>query len=462
MKTTAPEHFVSTRNACKLCSPLGACFAMRGIEGCIPLIHGSQGCSTYIRRYGISHFREPIDIASSNFVEATAIFGGRDNLFRAINNVTKQYHPTAIGITSTCLSETIGEDVPMYLREYLMKRELGETGLTDRRPILFYASTPSYRGTHMDGFHEAIWSAIKSVTEHMTPDVSRPQQLNILSGFVSTEDLRELHSILGTYSLPYTLIPDYSETLDGGAWEDYQKLPEGGTPLTGIAAMPNAIGTVSLGKAVPSEHNGAVFLQEQFGVPMQNIELPIGIENTDAFFSALNEITGQSTPGIHAKHRGRLIDAYFDGHKYVSGKRAILYGEEDFVTAMASFLDEIGIVPVIAATGSAGTEFERRIRRSLRNTHAETLVMPDTDFATILEASKPMNPDIVIGHSKGFYLARDLGLPMVRCGFPIHDRIGGHRILHLGYRGALNLFERICNALMEASQNNAKSGWTYI
>ena len=51
---------------------------------------------------------------------------------------------------------------------------------------------------------------------------------------------------------------------------------------------------------------------------------------------------------------------------------------------------------------------------------------------------------------------------MVRCGFPIHDRIGGHRILHLGYRGALNLFERICNALMEASQNAAPSGWTYI
>ena len=35
------KQYVSTRNACKLCSPLGACFAMRGIEGCIPLIHGS-------------------------------------------------------------------------------------------------------------------------------------------------------------------------------------------------------------------------------------------------------------------------------------------------------------------------------------------------------------------------------------------------------------------------------------
>ena len=69
-------HSTSTRNACKLCAPLGASIVFRGIESCVPLIHGSQGCSTYIRRYVISHFREPIDIASSNFSESSAIFGG--------------------------------------------------------------------------------------------------------------------------------------------------------------------------------------------------------------------------------------------------------------------------------------------------------------------------------------------------------------------------------------------------
>ena len=46
----------------------------------MPLLHGSQGCTTYIRRYMISHFREPLDIASSNFSEEAAIFGGRENL----------------------------------------------------------------------------------------------------------------------------------------------------------------------------------------------------------------------------------------------------------------------------------------------------------------------------------------------------------------------------------------------
>ena len=44
----APRPFASTRNACRLCAPLGACIVFSRSRGCIPLIHGSQGCSTYI------------------------------------------------------------------------------------------------------------------------------------------------------------------------------------------------------------------------------------------------------------------------------------------------------------------------------------------------------------------------------------------------------------------------------
>ena len=111
------KNFTSTRNACKLCTPLGACLAFRGVEGCIPFLHGSQGCSTYIRRYLISHFREPIDIASSNFHEESAIFGGSNNFQQGALNVTRQYQPQLIGAATTCLAETIGEDMARLLHD---------------------------------------------------------------------------------------------------------------------------------------------------------------------------------------------------------------------------------------------------------------------------------------------------------------------------------------------------------
>src|SRR5512147_199789 len=82
-----PEPYVSTTNACKLCKPLGACLAFRGIEGAVPFLHGSQGCATYMRRYIISHFREPMDIASSSLGEKQAVYGGSANLKQGLRNV---------------------------------------------------------------------------------------------------------------------------------------------------------------------------------------------------------------------------------------------------------------------------------------------------------------------------------------------------------------------------------------
>jgi nitrogenase molybdenum-iron protein NifN len=415
---------------------------MRGIEGCVPLIHGSQGCATYIRRYGISHFREPIDIASSNFVEATAIFGGRDNLFRAIDNVIKQYQPAVIGITSTCLSETIGDDVKRYLHEYKVVRTKKSASNDVATPIIFYASTPSYRGTHIVGFHEAINSVIETVATSSGTEFANGNfedvRINLISGFVSAADLRELHEILSSYGVCYTLLPDYSETLDGGVWEEYQRLPAGGTPLRAIAAMSNARGTIYLGNAFNKDRNGAFYLQSKFGVQMCAVNLPIGIENTDRFFETINMMTGKTMPEKWAVERRRLIDAYFDGHKYCSGKGAVLYGDIDFVTAMRGFLSEIGVRVLVAADGA------------------------EVDFVTMLEMAADKKPDFVIGNSKGIYLARELNIPLVRCSFPIHDRIGGQRILHLGYRGTLNLFERICNVILEKNQNSMQSGWTYV
>ena len=53
-------------------------------------------------------------------------------------------------------------------------------------------------------------------------------------------------------------------------------------------------------------------------------------------------------------------------------------------------------------------------------------------------------------------------MPLIRVGFPIHDRIGGQRVLHLGYRGAQEFFDRIVNALLEVKQENSPIGYSYL
>ena len=45
-------------NPCKMCMPMGTANAFYGIQKCMSILHGSQGCSTYMRLYLAHHFRD--------------------------------------------------------------------------------------------------------------------------------------------------------------------------------------------------------------------------------------------------------------------------------------------------------------------------------------------------------------------------------------------------------------------
>jgi len=440
----APANFISTRNACKLCAPLGASIVFRGIEGCLPLVHGSQGCATYIRRYIISHFKEPIDIASSNFSEESVIFGGGDNLKKALDNITRQYRPEAIGIATTCLSETIGDDIRLYLEQYQAAKAAGS-------PVIIHASTPSYSGTHMEGFHKAV----KAVVEVLAEDGRRREGINVIPGFLSTEDLRYLKDILDSFGADYTILPDYSETLDGESWPEYQKLSKGGTRIASIRRMGGASGTIQLGRSLSKPDTAAGFLEAKFGVRSMTLGIPIGIRETDRLFDALEELSGAPTPWKYSQERGRLVDAYIDAHKYLAHTRALIYGEEDLVVGLAAFLSELGIKPALCGSGGRSG----RLGPAVKQFAPEAVVLSGVDFLELEDAAGELACDILIGSSKGYPMARKLGKPLVRAGFPIHDRIGANRILHLGYRGAHDLLDRITNTLIAAIQDNDSTGY---
>lgn len=458
--------YTSSRNACKLCAPLGASVVFKGIEGCVPIIHGSQGCATYIRRYMISHYKEPIDIASSNFSEASTIYGGNKNFVAGINNVIKQYNPRVIGIATTCLAETIGEDVPALIAEYKQKN-----ADNNELPVFIHASTPSYQGSHLDGFHEAVCAAVSTLAEKGEKTGSH---VNLFPGFVSPADLRNLKEMLEVSGIEYTMLPDYSASLDNPFWKDYHLVPEGGTPVQHIRMTGSALGSIEFGTIL---NKGALagrirnankmstageWLESNCSVPNYRLIMPVGIDATDRFIHTVEKISGKKIQERYALQRGRLVDAYIDGHKYVFEKKAIVYGDEDMVLGIVSFLREIGILPVVIASGGESGFMKTEIMKHIGDMGPDTIVMNGTDFETIREQIASLKPDFLIGNSKGYYIARELGIPLVRVGFPIHDRVGGPRIEHLFYSGAQRLFDRVVNALLEYKQEHSPIGYKYM
>ncbi|GAT62472.1 nitrogenase component 1 [Paludibacter jiangxiensis] len=461
------DTFASSCNACKQCTPLGACIAFKGLEGVLPMLHGSQGCATYIRRYLISHFREPVDIASSNFSEETTIFGGNKNFNTGIDNIIKQYHPRVIAIASTCLSETIGEDVQRLIFEY---QETHNT-MPDL-PVMIFASTPSYQGTHSEGFHEAVFAAVKTLAEASGPV---GDHINLFSNMISPEDIRHLKEIVEDFSIPVVLFPDYSDTLDNTSWDSYRRIPDGGTTVDELKKSALAYASVELGYILNSggmngrikdngtKQSAGEYLKSKFDVPLVRTGLPVGILESDKFFNALSSISGKAIPMKYQRQRGRLVDLYVDGHKYVSDKRAVIYGEEDLVVALAAFAAEIGIKPVLCASGGESGKLAGTLREVLgKNYYEDMVVGQGMSFERMEEVMQELKPDLMIGNSKGYYIARKMDIPIVRTGFPIHDRLGAQHTHVLGYEGTMILFEQIVNTLLEDKQRKSPVGYKYM
>lgn len=445
--------YTSTTNACKLCKPLGASLAFRGIQGTVPFLHGSQGCATYMRRYIISHFNEPIDIASSSLGEKHAVYGGSANLKLGLQNVTKKYQPQLIGVATTCLTETIGDDVKRIISEYRT-----EFHQENHHPQIVSVSTPSYAGTHMEGFH----AALQAVVEQLTEPAEAHGAINFLPGFVSAADLRYLKDLLADFGITGTMFPDYSESLDGQALNEYPLIPTGGTPLAEIRKMAGARMTIECGGTLPPNSAGTS-LERMYGTPLYRTGMPIGIRETDRLMAKLAEISGGVIPARYTAARGRLIDAMVDGHKYIFGKRAVVYGEEDLVVGLTSLLAEIGVQPVLCASGGKSGRFKEAIARVLEGMPCPMPeVHEDVDFYDIEEKAETLDIDLLVGHSKGYTFARKHQVPLVRVGFPIHDRMGGQRLLHVGYHGAQILFDTITNTMIEKKQDDSDVGYSYM
>ncbi|NTV79639.1 MAG: nitrogen fixation protein NifN, partial [Clostridiales bacterium] len=303
-------------NPCKMCMPLGVVTAFYGIKGSMSILHGSQGCSTYIRRHMATHYNEPIDIASSSLTEEGTVFGGEKNLLAGLKNMIEIYHPKVIGVSTTCLAETIGEDIDAMIDHFYQTNEQ----YRDIRIIPVHS--PGYGGTQFEGYFQALYSLVSKVVMNQEAN----EYINVITAPMTPADTRKLKEAFALFSIPIILLPDVSDNLDGVFSPEYEKLPKEGTPIEEIEKMAGAWLTLELSGVFPSNTPGK-YLEETYGVPLIQMNMPVGLEDTDGFYRMLSSISKKGMPTQVKLQRGRYLDAMIDAHKYNGEGRAVIYGE---------------------------------------------------------------------------------------------------------------------------------------
>jgi nitrogenase molybdenum-iron protein beta chain len=428
-------HTTGKINPAKTCQPLGAMYAALGIHGCLPHSHGSQGCCAYHRMHLTRHFRDPVMASSSSFTEGASVFGGAANLKTSIKNVFAIYNPEIMAIHTTCLSETIGDDLPNILKQ----AEIPE-GKT-----VIHVNTPSYHGSHITGFSGMCKAMVSYLCQS---DGFQKDQVNVLPGFVNPGDMREIRRIVNELGIKLIMFPDTSGVVDSPLTSRYQMFPDGGATVAEIRDAGNSELTLALGSF--ASNDAADLLQEKCGVTGIPLKLPIGLVATDAFVMALKDWFGVEVPASLTLERGQVVDTLIDTHFHYQGKTVAVFGDPDHVIAMTELLITMGMVPKYVLTGTPGKAFETEINALLGAAGITgSKVKAEGDLFELQQWIREAPVDLLIGSSYGKYIARAEDIPFVRFGFPILDRAVHPLMPVVGYRGCLRLIEQISNALLD-------------
>ncbi len=425
-------------NPAKTCQPIGAMYAALGINRCLPHSHGSQGCCSYHRSHLTRHYREPVMASTSSFTEGAAVFGGAPNLRQSLKTIFKVYNPDVVAVHTTCLSETIGDDIPS------MVRKAREDGLIPDGKWVIHANCPSYVGSHVTGFANMTRAMVEYFADN--DSVSAPR-LNVVPGFVEPSDMREIRRILDEMGIDATVFPDTSDVLDTPMTGDYTMFPKGGVTVKDLQGLGAGKFTLALG-AFASESSAAA-LENKLGVPYRVLDLPIGVSATDRFVGSIMSITGAEPPAGMMDDRGRLIDMMTDMQSYLYNKKAAVFGDPDQMIGLTDFLVSAGVKPVFVITGTPGKRFEGRVRNIVKGSVADPVIKAASDLFYLHQLIKNDPVDLIVGNTYGKYIARAEDIPFVRFGFPILDRVGHGYFPTLGYRGGIHLLSNIVNTLLD-------------
>jgi len=429
-----------TVNPLKMSQPIGSALAFMGIKNCMPLFHGSQGCTSFGLVLFVRHFKEAIPLQTTAMSEVATVLGGLENVEQAILTIASRQKPSIIGISSTGVTETKGDDVDGYLK--LIREKHPELD----HIALIYVSTPDFKDAFQDGWAKTVTRMVEQLVEPTPADTVRDNtKVNILPGaHLTPGDIDELRDLLEGFGLQAVVLPDLSGSLDGHVPDDFTPTTIGGISLEEIAGMGLSCHTLAIGEQM---RDAAVALEQRTGVPFTLFDRLTGLEVNDELITLCARLSGKPVPNKIKRQRSQLVDAMLDGHFYFGGKKIAIGAEPDLLWTLSNWITELGSEVVAAVTTTASPLLERLA--------TEEVLIGDLED---LEA-RAAGCDLLMTHSHGRQAAERLHIPFYRIGIPMFDRLGAAHQTIVGYRGTRNLIFEIANMFIANGHEPNQDTW---
>jgi nitrogenase molybdenum-iron protein NifN len=436
-------------NPLKASQPVGGSLATLGFHRAIPMLHGSQGCTAFAKVYFVRHFREPIPLQTTAMDQVSSVMGANENVVEGLKTIAEKSRPELITLLTTGLSEVQGADIMRCVKEF-------RAAYPRFKDVAVVAvNTPDFAGCLESGYA----ATLEAILDALVPDPgtagtkpgSRPRQVNVLAGsFLTPGDLEALQELLEAFEFKPVVVPDISDSLDGHLTDtQFSPVTVGGAPVAELATLGDACATLVIGASL---RKAGRLLEQRSGVPSRFFDHLLGLEANDRLIATLAEIAARPVPQKIERQRAQLQDAMVDTHFMLGQLRVAVAADPDLLNAFAHLLHEMGAEVVAAVAAANGP--------ALAGIPVPSVKIGDLEDMEKL--ARQNRAEVVIGNSHAVPTAERLGVPILRCGFPLYDRLGGYQKTWIGYRGARQFLFELANLAISAHARHAVPAYRSI
>jgi nitrogenase molybdenum-iron protein NifN len=408
-------------NPIKLSQPMGALIAFLGIKNCMPLMHGAQGCASFSKVLFTRHFNDPIAVQTTAVNDITAVVdGGNYSISEAIKNITKKVKPDLVGLFTTGLTETKGDDIK------------GATYLLKDMQKMVYVHTPDFEGGLESGYTKSVEALIKQLVISTTK-INTQKAVFIPHVSLTPLEVEKIKEQIELFGFETYALPDISESLDGHLGVKQGALSSGGISIIDIEKLGDSALVITVGDSVKS--CGVELQNKNENMTHLHFNSLAGLENSDDFYAKLMEFKHISKPAPSiVRWRTRLQDALLDTHFMLGSSSIVLAAEPDQILSLYSCLSEAGgkFKAVISPTKS----------KALEKIKCKVIIGDFEDVENILDKD-----DLLITNFHGERLTKKYKNALVLRGFPNYEAVGNQLKNDILYEGSTQLLFEIANTL---------------
>nr|QNO53811.1 light-independent protochlorophyllide reductase subunit B [Methanosarcinales archaeon ANME-1 ERB6] len=401
------------------CKLVGAARALGGVKDAVTIVHGRPGCHCgvlLLRALGSN--QNDIRIVSSGLRAQDMVYGAEGRLMESIRLSYNNFKPALIAVLNCSAPAIMGDDVEGVV--HVMKDEIAAE--------IFSLSTGGYEGPAWLGYEETLAELTRFMVRSETE--TEKDKINLVGfkqdDFKAYSDFLEIQRMLNGQGIAVNTV------LTNSRFAELKNAPD--------ASLNVVLGGDGL--------ESAKIMQEKFDTPYVVAPYPFGLNNSieflDCVTTGLNKEINRDFISAEKEKIKERVERIFLFLQGIYDTSVAVVGDGGRAFDFARFLsDELGLyVKVLAITSRNHVSGDKT-----KCDYVESLLM-EPDRFEMNEEIRKKGVEMIFGSSMEKKLAHELGAPLVRIFYPIIDEVSVSDAPYAGFRGVLQLTEKVVNAII--------------